>query len=155
MPRSTRTAWRKGISALRRALDQKPGENSYMVTLPDEAISLLHRCGLLPQRTREPGSEHLALVPDAATVASYGPSSLLDQQQTIPDQRHYGRQTTAELARSPMSGSRETGRGFGHSCDHGFGNLGGEAVAPNPENHFRELARARRTPAMTPCRTAR
>jgi hypothetical protein len=30
-----------------------------------------------------------------------------------------------------------------------------EAVARNSENHFRELARARRTPAMTPCRTAR
>jgi eukaryotic-like serine/threonine-protein kinase len=66
----------QSISVLRRALDEKPGDNSYIVTLPGRGYQFV-----APVRAVAP--ENLALVPDAATVASHAPTGLLYQQQTI------------------------------------------------------------------------
>src|SRR5580704_1173476 len=65
----------QSISVLRRALDEKPGDNSYIVTLPGRGYQFVSQVQII--------AEALALVPDVATVASHGPSSLLFQQQTI------------------------------------------------------------------------
>src|ERR1700689_4598750 len=51
----------QSISVLRRALDEKPGDNSYIVTLPGRGYQFV-----APVRALAP--ENLALVPDAATV---------------------------------------------------------------------------------------
>ena len=66
----------QSISALRRALDEKPGDNSYVVTLPGRGYQFVAPVRVVSQ-------ENLAIVPDAATVASHRPSGLLFQQQTI------------------------------------------------------------------------
>src|ERR1700689_4394777 len=66
----------QGISALRRALEEKPGDNSYIVTLPGRGYQFVS-----PVQVIASGS--LAVVPDAATVAGHGPSGVLFQQQTI------------------------------------------------------------------------
>ena len=66
----------QSISALRRALDEKPGDNSYIVTLPGRGYQFVAPVRVVSQ-------ENLAIVPDAATVAGHGPSGLIFQQQTI------------------------------------------------------------------------
>jgi DNA-binding winged helix-turn-helix (wHTH) protein len=66
----------QSISALRRALDEKPGDNSYIVTLPGRGYQFV-----TPVQVVSP--ERLANVPDAATVAGHASSALLFQQQTI------------------------------------------------------------------------
>src|ERR1700722_2887660 len=66
----------QSISALRRALDEKPGDNNYIATLPGRGYQFVASVHVV-------AAENLALVPDAATVASHGPSGLLYQQQTI------------------------------------------------------------------------
>jgi eukaryotic-like serine/threonine-protein kinase len=66
----------QSISALRRALDEKPGDNSYIVTLPGRGYQFVASVQVV-------AAENLALVPDASTVASHGPSGLFYQQQTI------------------------------------------------------------------------
>jgi DNA-binding winged helix-turn-helix (wHTH) protein len=66
----------QSISALRRALDEKPGDNSYVVTLPGRGYQFVAPVRVVSQ-------ENLAIVPDAATVASHSSSGLLFQQQTI------------------------------------------------------------------------
>src|SRR5579863_10436409 len=66
----------QSISTLRRALDEKPGDNSYIVTLTGRGYQFVAPVRVVSQ-------ENLAIVPDAATVASHRPSGLLFQQQTI------------------------------------------------------------------------
>jgi DNA-binding winged helix-turn-helix (wHTH) protein/tetratricopeptide (TPR) repeat protein/TolB-like protein len=66
----------QSISVLRRALDEKPGDNSYIVTLPGRGYQFVARVQIVSQ-------ESLATVPDAGTSANYGPGGLVFQQQTI------------------------------------------------------------------------
>src|ERR1039458_7771400 len=66
----------QSISVLRRALDEKPGDNSYIVTLPGRGYQFVSAVQVV-------APENVALVPDAAPVASHGPGGLLFQQQTI------------------------------------------------------------------------
>jgi eukaryotic-like serine/threonine-protein kinase len=66
----------QSISVLRRALDEKPGDNSYIVTLPGRGYQFVSQVQVF-------APENLALVPDAGTVASHGLNGLLYQQQTI------------------------------------------------------------------------
>jgi DNA-binding winged helix-turn-helix (wHTH) protein/tetratricopeptide (TPR) repeat protein len=68
----------QSISVLRRALDEKPGDNSYIVTLPGRGYQFV-----APVQAVAPEKENLALVPDAGIIASPGPGGLLYQQQTI------------------------------------------------------------------------
>jgi len=66
----------QSISALRRALEEKPGDNSYIVTLPGRGYQFVS-----PVRVVAP--QNLSVVPDAATPANLGPSGLLFRQQTV------------------------------------------------------------------------
>jgi len=66
----------QSISALRRALEEKPGDNSYVVTLPGRGYQFVSKVQVI-------APEILATVTDAAAVASHPPSGLLIQQQTI------------------------------------------------------------------------
>jgi DNA-binding winged helix-turn-helix (wHTH) protein len=66
----------QSISALRRALEEKPGDNSYIVTLPGRGYQFV-----APVQVVDP--ENPAIVADAATAGSRGPSGLIFQQQTI------------------------------------------------------------------------
>jgi DNA-binding winged helix-turn-helix (wHTH) protein/TolB-like protein len=66
----------QSISALRRALDEKPGDNSYIVTLPGRGYQFVTPVHVVSQ-------ENLAIVPDAAPVVSHSSSGLLFQEQTI------------------------------------------------------------------------
>src|ERR1700674_3220506 len=61
----------QSISALRRALEEKPGDNNYIVTLPGRGYQFVSPVKVVAQ-------EHLAFVPDAA-AASHGYSGLLFQ----------------------------------------------------------------------------
>ena len=66
----------QSISALRRALDEKPGDNSYIVTLPGRGYQFV-----TPVQAVVPQS--LSMVPDAAAGDSQGPRALLFQERTI------------------------------------------------------------------------
>jgi DNA-binding winged helix-turn-helix (wHTH) protein/tetratricopeptide (TPR) repeat protein/TolB-like protein len=66
----------QSISALRRALEEKPGNNSYIVTLPGKGYQFVAPVRVVSQ-------ESLAVVPDAAPAAGHGPSGMIFQQQTI------------------------------------------------------------------------
>jgi eukaryotic-like serine/threonine-protein kinase len=66
----------QSISVLRRALDEKPGDNSYIVTLPGRGYQFVAPVRVVSQ-------EGPAVVPDAATASNQGPRGLLFQQQTI------------------------------------------------------------------------
>src|SRR5271169_1017855 len=66
----------QSIYVLRRALEEKPGNKNYIVTLPGRGYQFV-----APVKVLAP--ENLAIVPDAAPVARHGPSGLLFQQQTI------------------------------------------------------------------------
>src|SRR6202041_3808003 len=66
----------QSISALRRALDEKPGDHSYIVTLPGRGYQFV-----TPVQVVRPAN--LAVVPDAATTPSLGLSGLIFKQQTI------------------------------------------------------------------------
>lgn len=65
----------QGISALRRALEEKPGDNSYIVTLPGRGYQFVAPVRVVRQ-------ESLAIVTDADTAASSG-GGVVFQQQTI------------------------------------------------------------------------
>src|ERR1700689_2684337 len=54
----------QSISALRRALDERPGDNSYIVTLPGRGYQFVSAVQVI-------APESLALIPDSATVASH------------------------------------------------------------------------------------
>src|SRR5271165_1782383 len=66
----------QSISALRRALEEKPGNHSYIVTLPGKGYQFVAPVRVVSQ-------ESLAVVSDAAPAAGHGPSGLIFQQQTI------------------------------------------------------------------------
>jgi eukaryotic-like serine/threonine-protein kinase len=66
----------QSISGLRRALEEKPGDNSYIVTLPGRGYQFVAAVQAITP-------EVLVAVPVEAPVASNGPKGLLFQQQTI------------------------------------------------------------------------
>ena len=66
----------QSISALRRALEEEPGDNNYIVTLQGRGYQFV-----VPVQVVVP--ESLAVVPNVPTGTSRGPSGLLIQQQTI------------------------------------------------------------------------
>ncbi len=66
----------QSISALRRALEEKPGDNSYIVTLPGRGYQFVS-----PVRVAAPQS--LPVVSDAAIPVNLGPSGLIFRQQTV------------------------------------------------------------------------
>jgi len=66
----------QSISVLRRALDEKPGDNSYIVTLPGRGYQFV-----TPVQVVAP--ENLSIVPDVATADSHGSRGLLFQEHTI------------------------------------------------------------------------
>jgi len=66
----------QSISALRRALEEKPGDNNYITTLPGRGYQFI-----VPVQVLVPAS--VALVKDAAPLPSHGPSGLIVQQHTI------------------------------------------------------------------------
>jgi DNA-binding winged helix-turn-helix (wHTH) protein/tetratricopeptide (TPR) repeat protein len=65
----------QSISALRRALEEKPGDNNYVVTLPGRGYQFVSPVQIVPQ-------DNLSVIADAATDASRGPSLLLQQIRT-------------------------------------------------------------------------
>ncbi len=66
----------QSISVLRRALEEKPGDNSYIVTLPGRGYQFVR-----PVQVVAPGNP--TVVPDATSAAGAGPSGVIFQQQTI------------------------------------------------------------------------
>jgi DNA-binding winged helix-turn-helix (wHTH) protein/tetratricopeptide (TPR) repeat protein len=66
----------QSVSALRRALGEKPSDNSYIVTLPGRGYQFV-----VPVQVLSP--ESLDIVPDAATAASNSPGGMIFQQRTI------------------------------------------------------------------------
>jgi eukaryotic-like serine/threonine-protein kinase len=66
----------QSISALRRALEERPGDNNYIVTLPGRGYQFT-----VPVQVLAP--VNAAIVKDAAPLASHSPSSLIVQQHTI------------------------------------------------------------------------
>jgi len=66
----------QSISALRRALEEKPGDNNYVVTLPGRGYQFVSPVQVVAQ-------ENSTVIADAATDASRGPGGLLFEQQTI------------------------------------------------------------------------
>src|SRR5271169_381230 len=66
----------QSISALRRALEEKPGDNNYIVTLPGRGYQFVS-----PVQVIAP--ENLSIVPDKATDAGHGSRGLLFQERTI------------------------------------------------------------------------
>src|ERR1035437_4171732 len=96
----------QSISALRRALDEKPGDNSYIVTLPGRGYQFV-----APVQVLAP--ENLPTVPDAATAASHRPSGLIFQQNTIRTsvitEEKVSAGTTA-LPEAAVAGFRNSGR---------------------------------------------
>ena len=65
----------QSISVLRRALEEKPGDNSYIVTLPGRGYQFVSQVQII-------AADNLAVIPDAATAAR-GSSGVIFQQQTI------------------------------------------------------------------------
>jgi len=65
----------QSMSALRRALEEKPSDNSYIVTLPGRGYQFVAPVTAV-------ALESLSIVPDAATVTSNASNKLLLQQQT-------------------------------------------------------------------------
>ena len=66
----------QSISALRRALEEKPGDNSYVVTLPGRGYQFV-----APVQALAP--ERIAVVPDATASANNLSGAVIVQQQTI------------------------------------------------------------------------
>ncbi len=66
----------QSISTLRRALEEKPGDNSYIVTLPGRGYQFV-----TPVKVVTPPG--LSIVPGAATAASNAPNELLLERHTI------------------------------------------------------------------------
>jgi eukaryotic-like serine/threonine-protein kinase len=66
----------QSISVLRRALEEKPGDNSYIVTLPGRGYQFVSPVKIVAE-------EILAVPPNTATVASHGGDALIFEQRTI------------------------------------------------------------------------
>jgi DNA-binding winged helix-turn-helix (wHTH) protein len=65
----------QSISVLRRALDEKPGDNSYIVTLPGRGYQFVAPVHV--------SSQESPAIDAAATASDHGPSGFILQQQTI------------------------------------------------------------------------
>jgi DNA-binding winged helix-turn-helix (wHTH) protein/tetratricopeptide (TPR) repeat protein len=66
----------QSISVLRRALDEKPGDNNYIVTLPGRGYQFVSLVQVV-------APENLSIVPEVATAAGHGSRGLLFQERTI------------------------------------------------------------------------
>jgi len=66
----------QSISGLRRALGEKPGDNSYIITLPGRGYQFVAPVTVVV-------AESLSTIPDAANAARDAPNQLLFQQDTI------------------------------------------------------------------------
>jgi eukaryotic-like serine/threonine-protein kinase len=66
----------QSVSALRRALGEKPGDNNYIVTLPGRGYQFV-----LPVRIV--ASQSPGVIPDSGTAAADGPNPVVLQQHTI------------------------------------------------------------------------
>src|SRR5580704_10863185 len=66
----------QSISALRRALEEKPGDNTYIVTLPGRGYQFVSMVQVV-------APENPPIVRDAASAANNGPRGVIFQQQTI------------------------------------------------------------------------
>ena len=66
----------QSISALRRALEEKPGDNTYIVTLPGRGYQFVSMVQVV-------APENPPIVRDAASAANNGPGGVIFQQQTI------------------------------------------------------------------------
>jgi DNA-binding winged helix-turn-helix (wHTH) protein/Flp pilus assembly protein TadD len=86
----------QSISALRRALEEKPGDNNYIVTLPGRGYQFI-----IPVQVLAPAN--LTIVKDSATLAGHSPTALIVQQHTIRT-----RVITEEKASSAAAGVPES-----------------------------------------------
>jgi DNA-binding winged helix-turn-helix (wHTH) protein/tetratricopeptide (TPR) repeat protein len=66
----------QSISALRRALEEKPGDNDYIVTLPGRGYQFVSPVQVV-------AAESVHIVPNVPTAAGHGPCGLLFQERTI------------------------------------------------------------------------
>src|ERR1700689_1937716 len=66
----------QSISVLRRALEEKPGDNNYIVTLPGRGYQFVTPVQVV-------ATADLVVVSDSGSAVSHGPSGLLFQEQTI------------------------------------------------------------------------
>src|SRR5277367_1491097 len=66
----------QSISALRRALEEKPGDNSYIVTLPGRGYQFVTPVQIV-------GPEHVSVVADGAAASLASRGLLFHQQRTI------------------------------------------------------------------------
>src|ERR1700679_1468915 len=66
----------QSISALRRALEEKPGDNSYIVTLPGRGYQFVSAVTVVAE-------EILAVAPNTAIVASHGGDGVIFEQRMI------------------------------------------------------------------------
>src|SRR6202522_662371 len=66
----------QSISVLRRALEEKPGDNSYIVTLPGRGYQFVSPVKIVAE-------EILAVAPNTATVASHGGEGVIFEQRII------------------------------------------------------------------------
>src|SRR5271170_6614560 len=65
----------QSISGLRRALEEKPGDNSYIVTLPGRGYQFVTPVQVV-------GQQNLSIVPDMEPAESHSPRGLLFQERT-------------------------------------------------------------------------
>ncbi|MGA3088313.1 MAG: winged helix-turn-helix domain-containing protein [Terriglobales bacterium] len=96
----------QSISALRRALEEKPGDNNYIVTLPGRGYQFVSPVTVVPP-------EHFAIVPDATTIDRQVPSGLIFQQRTIRTSvitEENARSDTPALKESPSAGVLKLGK---------------------------------------------
>ncbi len=84
----------QSVSALRRALEEKPGDNSYIVTLPGRGYQFVSQVKVL-------ASENLRLSPGGVVGEGIGPAGLLLQRETIRTSI-----ATSELPRLPVRRTR-------------------------------------------------
>src|SRR5271168_917085 len=84
----------QSISALRRALEEKPGDNSYIVTLPGRGYQFVSQVQVV-------AGENFAAVPDAAA----GPGGVIFQQQTIRTSVITEEQVSSRATRLPETGA--------------------------------------------------
>jgi len=92
----------QSISALRRALEEKPGDNNFIVTLPGRGYQFVSPVQVVT-------SEDLSTVPDAATPSGNLPSGILLQKHTIQTSVITTNKEQEQLS-LPVSRSRPLGR---------------------------------------------
>ena len=84
----------QSISALRRALEEKPGDNSYIVTLPGRGYQFVSQVQVV-------APENFAAVPKAASVVGPSPGGMIFQQQTIRTSVITEEQVSSRVLASP------------------------------------------------------